>query len=379
MQKIIRRHLQATLEHWLFRGKILILYGARQVGKTTLSKAILEPFGSEGAYFNCEIQSVRSALSLREPLALKRYIGDSKIIVLDEAQKIPGIGEVLKLLIDTFPDLQIIATGSSSFELANRSSEPLTGRSLTFELYPLSYAELGQIVSPIERRGLLDFWLRYGTYPGIAFLAESDARLMLDNMSGQYLYKDVLEFENLKKADTLVGLLQLLALQVGQLVSHHELANALKISSVTVERYIDLLEKAFVVFRLPPFSRNLRSEIGKKNKIFFYDTGIRNSIIQQYQPMELRADKGGLWENFLVIERLKSLQAIGLRPNRYFWRTQQQVEIDYVEERDGKLSAFEFKWQAKRANVPAAFANAYPNSTFEVIDTQNFEGFLLQA
>ncbi|MFM8489754.1 MAG: ATP-binding protein, partial [Bacteroidota bacterium] len=270
---MIRRHLQDTLEHWLFRGKVIVLYGARQVGKTTLSRALLEPFGSSGLYLNCEIESVRSALSVREPMALKRYFGNPRIIVLDEAQRIPGVGEILKLLIDTYSDLQIIATGSSSFELANRSAEPLTGRALTFELYPLSYAELGQAVPAIERRGHLDYWLRYGTYPGVAFAGEADARLLLDSLSSQYLYKDVLEFESLKKPDLLVGLLRLLALQIGQLVSYHELANSLKISSATVERYIDLLEKAFVVFRLTPFSRNLRNEIGKKNKIFFYDTG----------------------------------------------------------------------------------------------------------
>lgn len=376
MQKNVQRHLQAQMERWLFKGKILILYGARQVGKTTLSKAILEPFGDDGLYLNCEIQSVQSALSVREPLALQRFLGNKKLVVLDEAQYVPGIGETLKLLADTFPTIQIIATGSSSFELANRSAEPLTGRALTFELYPLSYTELGQVFNTAERRAHLDFVLRYGLYPDIAFAPEEDARTLLDNLSSRYLYKDVLEFENLKRADVLLRLLQLLALQVGQLVSYHELANALKISNPTVERYIDLLEKAFVVFRLPPFSRNLRSEIGKKNKIFFYDTGIRNSIIQQYQPMDLRTDKGALWENFLVAERLKRLQALGWRPNRYFWRTHEQVEIDYVEEREGQLNAFEFKWQDKASRVPTAFANAYPNSTFEVVHQDNFEGFI---
>ncbi len=376
MQKIIVRQLKPQIEQWLFRSKILILYGARQVGKTTLSKAILEPLGNDGLYLNCEIQSVQSALAQREPLALQRFLGNKKLVVLDEAQQVPGIGEVLKLLADTFPAIQIIATGSSSFELARRSSEPLTGRALTFELFPFSYAELGQAFHPAERRAQLDFWLRYGLYPDIAFASEADARLLLDNLSSRYLYKDVLEFENLKRADVLVQLLQLLALQIGQLVSYHELANALKISSQTVERYIDLLEKAFVIFRLPPFSRNLRSEIGKKNKIFFYDVGIRNSIIQQYQPVELRADKGALWENFLVAERLKRLQALGWRPNRYFWRTQQQVEIDYVEEREGQLSTFEFKWQDKAARMPLAFANAYPGSVFEVVHRDNFEGFV---
>lgn len=364
------------MEPWLYRGKILILYGARQVGKTTLSKTFLAPLGDAGLYLNCEIQSVQSALSVREPAVLQRYIGNKKLVVLDEAQYVPGIGEVLKLLADTFPEIQIMATGSSSFELAKRSSEPLTGRALTFELFPLSYDELGQVFNPVERQAQLDFWLRFGLYPDIAFASEADARILLDNLSSRYLYQDVLEFENLKRADVLVQLLQLLALQIGQLVSYHELATSLKISSQTVERYIDLLEKAFVIFRLPPFSRNLRNEIGKKNKIFFYDVGIRNSIIQQYQPMEMRSDKGALWENFLVVERLKHLQARGWRPNRYFWRTQQQAEIDYLEERDGLLSAFEFKWQDKNARAPAAFVGAYPNSTFSVVHRENFETFV---
>ena len=376
MQKKIQRHLKSRIEGWLFKGKIIVLYGARQVGKTTLSKEILAPHGADGAYFNCDVPSVQMALAQREPLALQSFLGNKKIVVLDEAQQVAGIGEVLKLLADTFPDLQIIATGSSSFELANRSAEPLTGRALTFELFPFSYAELSQIYSPVERRAHLDFWLRYGLYPDVAFAPEEDARTLLDNLSSRYLYKDILEFENLKRSDVLVRLLQMLALQVGQMVSYHELANVLKISSSTVERYIDLLEKAFVVFRLSPFSRNLRNEIGKKNKIFFFDVGIRNSIIQQYQPVDLRADKGALWENFLVAERLKYLQSKGLRPNRYFWRTLQQVEIDYLEEHDGQLSTYEFKWQGKAKKMPIAFANAYPESTFEVIDRDNFEPFV---
>ena len=376
MQKLIQRDLQKPIESWLFRGKILVLYGARQVGKTTLSKALLAPLGDDGLYLNCEIQSVQSALAVREPTALKRFLGNKKMVVLDEAQGVPDIGLILKLLADTFPEMQIVATGSSSFDLANRAAEPLTGRALSFELLPLSYAEIGQAMNPAERREHLDFFLRYGLYPDIAFAPETDARTLLDNLSSRYLYKDVLEYEQLKRADVLVKLLQLLALQVGQLVSYNELANAIGISSPTVERYIDLLEKAFVIFRLPPLSRNLRNEIGKKNKIFFFDVGIRNSIIQQYQPMDLRNDKGGLWENFLIVERLKYLHAKGLRPNRYFWRTQQQVEIDYVEEQDGRLSTFEFKWQSKNAKMPSAFATAYPDSEFQVVNRENFETFL---
>lgn len=376
MRKKIERQLKPQIERWLFKQKIIILYGARQVGKTTLSKSIIEPYGNDAGYFNCEIQSVQTALSQREPAALKRFLGNKKIVVFDEAQQVLGIGEVLKLLADTFPEIQIIATGSSSFELANRSAEPLTGRALTFELFPFSYAELSQAFHHNERRAQLDFWLRYGLYPDVAFASEEDARILLDNLSSRYLYKDILEFEQLKRADVLVRLLQLLALQIGQLVSYNELANVLKVSSVTVERYIDLLEKSFVVFRLSPFSRNLRNEIGKKNKIYFYDVGIRNSIIQQYQPVDLRADKGALWENFLVVERLKYLQSKGLRPNRYFWRTLQQVEIDYLEEHDGLLNTYEFKWLGKPQKMPQAFATAYPESTYEVIDSNTFESFV---
>jgi predicted AAA+ superfamily ATPase len=376
MKNYLKRSIKSQMEHWMYRGKVLILYGARQVGKTTLCKSFLEPLGEEGLYLNCEIQSVQSALLPREPILLKRFIGDKKLVVLDEAHHVPGIGEILKLLIDTFPDIQIIATGSSSFQLASRSSEALTGRALTFELYPLSYVELGQAYAPHERLAQLDNWMRYGLYPDIAFAPESDARMLLDNLTSRYLYQDILEFENLKRADVLLQLLRLLALQIGQLVSYHELANALKISSQTVERYIDLLEKAFVLFRLQPFSRNLRSEIGKKNKIYFYDLGVRNSIIQQYQALDLRSDKGALWENFLVVERLKYLQEKGLRPNRYFWRTHQDVELDYIEERDGQLSAFEFKWQHKQVALPKAFATAYPGSVFSLVHQGNFEGFI---
>lgn len=376
MQKKILRHVQTEMETWLFKGKVLLLYGARQVGKTTLSKEILAQYGDDGAYFNCEIQSVLSSLGTSEPTALKRFIGHKKIVVFDEAQYVPNIGRVLKLLHDTFPEVQLIATGSSSFELANRSSEPMTGRAITFELLPFSWAEIGQAMHPSERAAHLDFFLRFGLYPDIAFAPESEARTLLDNLSSRYLFKDVLEFEQLKHPRLLTDLLQMLALQVGSLVSYNELAQTLKISSVTVERYIDLLEKAFVIFRLRPFSRNLRNEIGKKNKIFFFDVGIRNSLVRQYQPMDLRGDKGGLWENFLVVERLKWLQSKQMRPNRHFWRTLEQAEIDYLEDIDGQLSAFEFKWADRLAKVPIAFARGYPGSTFEVIHRQNFEGFI---
>jgi predicted AAA+ superfamily ATPase len=377
MQKIINRAIQPILEKWLFRGKILIIYGARQVGKTTLCKSLMANLGMQDAmYFNCEIQSIQLGLSNNEPQALKRFIGTKKMIVLDEAQCVSNIGLVLKLLIDTFPDMQIIATGSSSFDLANRAAEPLTGRALQFVLYPLAYQELSQVYHPMALKAHLPYLLRFGLYPEVAFASDEDARVLLDSLSSSYLFKDILMYENIKRSDVLVNLLRLLALQVGNLVSHHELANQLKISAATVERYIDLLEKSFVIFRLMPFSRNLRNEIGKKNKIFFYDIGIRNSIIQQYQPLEMRMDKGAIWENFIIVERLKWLQANGLRPNCYFWRTTEQVEIDYLEDADGQLNAFEFKWLDKKTKAPSAFTTHYPDATFKAIDTENFENFI---
>jgi len=379
LQEMIKRSLQVQIENWLFRKKVIVIYGARQVGKTTLVNSILAKHPEKSAYFNCEIQSVKNALEEQEPLTLKRYIGDKQLVVFDEAQYIRHIGRVLKILIDTYPDLQIIATGSSSFELANRTSEPLTGRSINFTLYPLSYKELEGIYSPLERRGQLDFHLRYGLYPEIANASEEDARMLLDDLSSKYLYKDILAFENLKHSNLLHKLLQLLALQIGGEVSYHELANALRIDSRTVERYIDLLEKAFVIFRLPPFSRNLRKEISKRHKVYFYDIGIRNSIVQQYQPMELRTDKGAVWENFLIVERLKLLQAKQIRPNRYFWRTHDQQEIDYLEESGGKIRGFEIKWKKPgRHKVPKTFTKAYPEGEVSFIDQSNFEDFILE-
>jgi uncharacterized protein len=376
MQKTIKRHIQPILERWLFKGKIIILYGARQVGKTTMCKSLMASWGDDATYFNCEIQSVQSALSVKEPQALKRFIGSKKLIVLDEAQSIRDIGLILKLLIDTFPEMQIIATGSSSFDLANQTAEPLTGRTLQFTMYPLSYQEISQAFNSAEQRAHLDYFLRFGMYPEIAFASEEDAQMLLDNLSSSYLFKDILIYENLKRADILVSLLRLLAMQIGNLISYNELATKLKISSATVERYIDLLEKSFVVFRLPPFSRNLRNEIGKKNKILFYDLGIRNSLIQQYQPIDLRTDKGAIWENFLIVERLKYLQSVGLRANTYFWRTLEQAEIDYLEDANGQLDAYEFKWQNKKAKAPIAFSKTYLDATFSVIHTENFETFI---
>lgn len=375
---MIQRQLQAVVDRWLFRGKIIILYGARQVGKTTLAKTLLREHGSDlNAYYNCEIPSVRQVLEQQEPELLRREFGKHRLIVLDEAQYIPNIGQILKVIADHLPEVQIVATGSSSFELAQRTGEPLTGRALTFTLYPFSYEELGQLHRPSERSGLLESWLRFGTYPEVVQASQEDTRFLLDDLTSRYLYKDIFVFENIRKADIVHQLLQLLAFQIGSEVSIHELALKLKVNERTVSRYIDLLEKAFVIFRLPALSRNLRKEVSKKKKIYFYDLGVRNSIIQQYQSLKGRADRGALWENFLVVERMKYLHARLRFPKQYFWRTHDHQELDYVEEADGKLHGYEFKWNSKKAKTPVAFAKAYPKAEIQVLHQQNFESFLL--
>lgn len=375
---MINRSIQPQIEEWLFRNKAIIIYGARQVGKTTLAKKILEKYDQQDGYYNCEILSVRNSLSTTEPELLKRYFGDKKLIVFDEAQFVPDIGRVLKVLIDTFPETQIIATGSSSFDLANKTSEALTGRALQFVLYPFSYSELAQIYDPIQIEVQLENLLKYGSYPEIVRASERDAQLLLDDLSSKYLYKDILEFENLKRSDIIFKLLQLLSLQIGQEVSLNEIANTLQTNRKTVERYIDLLEKSFVIFRLSSFSRNLRKEISKGFKIYFYDVGIRNSIIQQFQPISSRNDKGALWENFLLVERMKTLQTSRINPNRYFWRTHDQQEIDYVEEYNGKLVGYELKWNGRKAKIPRLFSTTYPNSETHIVDRNNFHNFLTE-
>ena len=372
----ISRHLQPIIEEWLFRGKLIILYGARQVGKTTLSKKILNAFGNQSDYFNCEIASVNQLLQSRNPLELKQLIGNSRLVVFDEAQHVTDIGLILKLLHDTYPEIQIIATGSSSFSLSNNISEPLTGRAVEFLLHPFSYAEISQAYSPVERLQMLPFILRYGLYPEITLQNEKDARFLLDNLTGKYLFRDILSLGNLKKPEMLTKLLKLLAFQVGNEVSMNELSVNLGVSRKLVEHYIDILEKSFILFRLSAFSRNLRQEITKKVKIYFYDLGIRNSIISAFNPIDLRTDIGSLWENFCIIERIKYLQRSQQNPNQYFWRTHKQQEIDYLEEENNQIGAYEFKFTEKKSKIPVLFNETYPDSEFKMIHKNNFMDFI---
>lgn len=373
----IERDLQKQIEDWFYERKILILYGARQVGKTTLIKKMIEE-KKESIYINCEQISMKVLLEGQNIEEIRNFFGKKKIIILDEAQTIKNIGKTLKLLVDSYPDnFQIVATGSSSFELANEIVEPLTGRNIKFTLLPLSLSELSQIYNPVQIREKRNEFLLYGMYPEVVESSGEKKQKKIEEIASDYLYQDVLAFHQLKKSDIIYNLLKALALQVGSEVSYHELSQILKTSSATVENYIDLLEKTFVIFRLPSLSRNLRKEIGKKQKIFFYDLGVRNSILQNFTPIDSRGDTGALWENFCIAERIKNNWNAGKKPNMYFWRTYDQKEIDYIEESNGKLRAFECKWnERKKTKTPKEFLETYEGSTFEVISQESFWEFV---
>lgn len=375
--KTISRTIQKSVEDWLIRQKILIIYGARQVGKTTLVKEILKKYPENSLYLNCDTYSVQQSLQLPDAERIKEIVGDVKLVVLDEAQRIENIGMILKLMHDTMPELRVIATGSSSFDLSNKINEPLTGRAIEFILFPFSYQEMKSLYPPHELPNRWKSFIRYGMYPEIVDKPEKESEILLDNLTGKYLYKDIFEFEMIKKPQVLIKLLQMLALQIGSEVSVNELSVSLQINRNTVERYLGILEKAFVIFRLYAFSRNIRNELSRKIKVYFYDAGIRNSLINNFNPPELRKDTGCLWENFFIVERMKYLRSHGMNPNRYFWRTYQGGEIDYIEETGGKLYAYECKLNTrKKASLPKEFARTYPDSEYALITPENYGGYL---
>ncbi len=369
---LFERTLQKKIEQRLYGGQIVTLYGARQVGKTTLVKAILaNQKHIKSRYLSGDDPAVVANLSNRNSGELKKYIGDYKLVVIDEAQRVENIGIALKLLVDNYPEIQIIATGSSSFELANKISEPLTGRTWIFNLQPLSHHEItgGDRMLEIQT---MQRMLIYGSYPAIWNMSDQDAAVALTHLSSEYLYKDLLEHETLKKAPLLTKLLQALAFQLGNEVSFRELANLLAVDFKTIERYVFLLEQIFVIYRLPALKRNRRNEVGKLRKIYFYDLGLRNGLIRSFNELSVRGDIGALWENFCVTERLKHNSYRDYRPNYFFWRSYSQKEIDLVEEYGGTMHAWEFAWRGKKAKLPKEFANLYPDNTFQEITNQNF-------
>jgi len=373
---MIKRELGPVLRKQFFKGKILVLYGARQTGKTTLVKELMRDYPDDSVYLNCDQSNIAEQFTHKSSEELNFLTGNKKLIFIDEAQRVENIGLSLKLLIDNYPEKQIVATGSSSFDLANKINEPLTGRKFEYQLSPFSLRELlPKYGSPLSLSAHLEQRIIYGMYPDVVENPD-DAKQILFNLSSSYLYKDIFEWQQIRKPDLIVKLLKAIALQMGNEVSYYELSNTLGVSKETIISYINLLEKAFVVFRLGAFNRNLRTELSKKQKIYFWDTGIRNTIINNFNPLTDRQDTGALWENFIIAERLKNNEYSQRYCNSYFWRTTSKQEIDYIEDCDGILKAFEFKWKKKgNIKLPKSFDNAYPNNTFEIIDRENYYGF----
>lgn len=358
-------------------GKVVVIYGARRTGKTTLLREFLKNEAQPHLLVSGEDLTVQSFLASRSLEKLQAFIGSTRLLVVDEAQKIPEIGVNLKLIVDHTPDIRIIATGSSSFDLARSIGEPLTGRKNTLIQYPLAQLEIGATEQHHQTVARLGSRLVYGSYPEVVLLADNREReLYLRELVSSYLYKDILELEGIRQSAKIGRLLQLLAFQIGKEVSCTELGTALGMSKNTVERYLDLLEKAFVLQRLGGFGRNLRNEITKSSRYYFLDTGVRNALINNFNELELRNDTGELWENYLIMERLKCQEYRREPANNYFWRTYTQKELDLVEERSGRLTGYEMKWGKAKPRPPKAWTTGYPDADWQVINRENYLQFI---
>ena len=376
---MINRLLIPKILHRLADEKVIILLGARQVGKSTLLQQLEKDFAKPIMYWSGDEGDVRNFLDSPTSTKLKMLIGNNKTLVIDEAQRIENIGLVLKLIVDHIKEVKVIATGSSAFELANKTNEPLTGRKWEYQMFPLSFHEMVNHHGLIAEKRLLEQRLIYGYYPEIVN-QPGDEIQRLKQLSDSYLFKDILIWERILKPDKLEKLLQALAFQVGSEVSYNELGQLAGLDNQTVEKYIQLLEKTFIIFRMGALSRNLRNELKKSRKIYFYDNGLRNAIINNFNSAGLRNDIGALWENFLMSERKKSLAYAEKHCLQYFWRTHGQQEIDYVEENNGEISAFEFKWSKKaQGTFPKSFMDAYQPKRTEIISPENFEGFVMDG
>ena len=374
---MIERGIEHIIEKKLKDSKAIILLGPRQAGKSTLLELIQKKFQQPVAWWNGDETDVRSLLENPTSTKLKSLIGKNKTVIIDEAQRIENIGLCIKLITDNLKNVKVIATGSSAFELANKINEPLTGRKWEYHLYPLSFGEMVTHTNLLEEKRLLQHRLLYGYYPEVV-TSPGDEQALLKQLANSYLYKDILTWERIQKPDKLEKLVQALALQMAQLISYHELAQLCGLNSETVEKYINLLEKAFVVFRLPAFSRNLRNELKKSYKIYFYDNGLRNAVINHFNPVNLRNDIGQLWENWFISERMKFLNNHQKNASRFFWRTLAQQEVDYIEDANGKITAFECKWNAKsKGTISRAFSNAYPKTVMHIVHPENADEFLM--
>ncbi|SOE21295.1 hypothetical protein SAMN06298216_1768 [Spirosomataceae bacterium TFI 002] len=369
---MIQRILEKQLDERLMQGKTLILLGARQTGKTTIIKNILKKNESPASYYNADNPSIREQWQNASLSFIKQLIGQDKLIVIDEAQRIKNIGITLKLIHDEIPNIQVIASGSSSFDLSNEISEPLTGRNREFMLYPLSWNELVGHFGFSQSLENLPQRLIFGSYPEVVTKPGEEIEI-LNDLSGDYLYRDLLSFKGIRKPEQLQKLLQALALQVGSEVSYNGLSRLLEIDKNTVMNYLDILEKAFIIFRLSSYSNNPRNEISNGKKVFFYDNGIRNALIQSFNSINLRQDIGALWENYIIAERVKKNAIERNWAKLYFWRNQSKQEIDLIEEKSGQLSAIEIKWSTKsKVKFPLSFRNQYPNAVLSKINPDNF-------
>lgn len=374
---MIGRIQEHNISQWTGRGKAIVVIGPRQIGKTTLMQKITSSYPSKVLWLTGDDPEARSLLKNISLAELRAIVGTHQTVVVDEAQRFHNAGLTLKLFTDHLPDVQLLVTGSSALDLAAETKESLMGRKFEFPLFPISFVEMTEHHGLLTEKSLLEHRMIYGYYPEVVNSSPQSAQKLLNELTDGLMYKDLLTLDQLKKPSLLVKLLQALALQLGSKVSYNEVAQLIGADPLTVERYIDLLEKAFVLFRLPSLSRNARNEIKKGRKIYFLDNGIRNAIIKNFNPLNLRTDTGALWENFLLAERMKRNAYTDHFCNTYFWRTTAQQEIDYIEEYGGAFSAFEFKWNLKKApRFPKRFLEAYPDSTTTAITKDNFYEFV---
>ena len=376
---MIKRTLQKVLEQYMGKGKAILLIGARQVGKSTLFRMLTETVTEDALlWLNCDLQNVRDTLTNPTLTTLQLLFGNKNVVVIDEAQRVTNVGMTLKLIVDNFPHVQLLVTGSSALDLHNRLNEPLTGRKVEYHLYPISTGELYASKGLLGVNELFEQRMVYGSYPDVLLGALPPEKVLME-LAESYLYKDILEMEGIRKSSVLQKLLVALALQVGSEVSYNELSKTVGVDNKTVEKYIDILEKCYIVFKLNSFSRNIRSELTKSKKIYFYDLGVRNAVLRSFAPLELRQDNGALWVNFFIAERLKYNHYADRMVNAYFWRTSDKQEIDYIEEVNGELHLFEMKWNVKKqkTKLPNLFMETYHPKQANVITPENYLLFLI--
>ena len=374
---MIKRNIEDTIKDQLHGGRAIIVMGARQVGKTTLLKQVFAKDSSDVLWMSGDEPDVRGMFENMTSTRLRSIIGNHHVVIIDEAQRIEDIGIKLKLITDQIPDVQLLATGSSSFELANKINEPLTGRKWEYKLFPLSFTELVNETNLIEEKRMVPHRMVYGSYPDVVTHPGKEVAILRE-LTESYLYKDILEFDRIHKPEKLTKLLQAIAYQVGAEVSYNELSLLCGLDAKTVASYISILEQAYIIFRLGSFSRNLRNELKHSRKIYFYDNGIRNALIGNFSQAEIRTDVGALFENYAIAERMKRKEYLMDYARSWFWRNTNKQEIDYIEEKDDKIHAYELKWNPKRkASAPLSFRNAYPDADFTVINRDNIEDLLL--